>query len=86
MVLRLERKGEPDHEEVLDAAHLAIHFSPVRGTSKAPVHVAFRKQVHKPRGAKPGLVHLSGGRIMTVRVQPERTERLLRSARTRDAP
>ena len=63
---------------VLDAAHLAIHFSPVRGTDRAPVHVVAAKHVHKPKGAKPGLVSLSGGRILEVRVQHERLEALLR--------
>ena len=67
-----------EDEEVLDAAHLAIHYSPVRGTDRAPVHVATAKHVHKPKGAKPGLVNLSGGRILEVRVQQERLEALLR--------
>lgn len=79
VVLRLERGQEPDPEEVLDAAHLAIHFSPLRGADRAAVHVARKKFVHKPRGAKAGLVTLSGGRILQVRVQPGRMERLLRS-------
>ena len=78
VVLRLERGAEPEEEEVLDAAHLAIHFSPARGTDRAPVHVARRKHVHKPRGAKAGLVTLSGGRILEIRVQPARLEGLLR--------
>lgn len=77
VVLRLERGAEPDPEELLDAAHLAAHFSPLRGASRVQVHVAPRKAVHKPRGAKPGLVTLSGGRILSVRVQPERLTRLL---------
>ncbi len=77
VVLRLERDAEPDPEELLDAAHLAVHFSPLRAASRAAVHVARRKQVHKPRGAKPGLVTLSGGRILQVRMQPQRLQRLL---------
>ncbi|HVS11082.1 MAG TPA: NFACT RNA binding domain-containing protein [Planctomycetota bacterium] len=81
VVLRLERGAEPDPEELLDAAHLAAHFSPLRGRPKIQVHVARRKEVHKPRGAKPGLVQLSGGRVLALRVQPERLERLLASAR-----
>ncbi len=80
VVLKLARNAEPDSDEVLDAAHLAIHFSPLREAHKADVHVARRKEVHKPRGAKPGLVTLSAGRRMTVRVQPARLERLLRGS------
>lgn len=78
VVLRTPRGQEPDGEEVLDAAHLAIHFSPVRGTDRAPVHVVAAKHVHKPKGAKPGLVNLSGGRILEVRMQQDRLEALLR--------
>lgn len=77
VVLRLSHGAEPDPEELLDAAHLAVHFSPLRGAARVQVHVAPRKAVHKPRGAKPGLVTLSGGRILHVRVQPERLTRLL---------
>jgi predicted ribosome quality control (RQC) complex YloA/Tae2 family protein len=82
VVLRLERGAEPDPEEVLDAAHLAAHFSPLRDARRVQVHLAPRKQVHKPRGAKPGLVHLSGGRVLSLRVQPERLRRLLQPERS----
>jgi predicted ribosome quality control (RQC) complex YloA/Tae2 family protein len=77
VVLRLAGKPEPDPEELLDAAHLAVHFSPLRGATRANVHVARGKDVHKPRGAKPGLVTLSGGKTLSLRLQPERLQRLL---------
>ena len=66
---------------MLDAAHLAVHFSPLRGAPRADVHVARRKEVHKPQGAKPGLVTLSGGKLLGVRLEPERLARLLGSGR-----
>ena len=66
-----------EYRELLDAAHLAVHFSPLEGATKARVHVAPRKLVHKPRGAKPGLVTLSGGKVLDLRLQPERLQRLL---------
>lgn len=81
VVLATQGDREPDPEALLDAATLAVHFSPARGGSVVPVHVARRKQVHKPRGAKPGLVSLSAGRILQVRVQQERLDRLLRSSK-----
>jgi predicted ribosome quality control (RQC) complex YloA/Tae2 family protein len=43
--------------------------------------VAKKKFVHKPKGAKAGLVTLSGGRILKVRMQQGRLDALLRSAR-----
>lgn len=77
VVLRLEGGAEPDDEEVLDAAHLALHFSPLRGARKAAIHVARCKEVKKPKGAPPGLVMLSGGRTLQLRVEEERLKRLL---------
>ncbi|MCB9904212.1 MAG: NFACT family protein [Planctomycetes bacterium] len=83
VILRTEGKGDPDQEDVLDAAHLAVHFSPLRGAGKASVHVARRKEVHKPRGAKAGLVTLAGGKKLDLRLQPERLQRLLEQGRDR---
>lgn len=80
VILRMDRGKEPDSEEVLDAAHLALHFSPLKNAASGAVHVASRKQVHKPKGAPPGLVTLSGGRTLDLRVEPERLQRLLRGA------
>ena len=81
VVLIVEKGAEPHPEELLDAAHLAVQFSPLAGATKARVHVARRKEVHKPRGAKPGLVTLSGGKILDLRMQPDRLQRLLRTHR-----
>jgi len=77
VVLCLQGKKEPDPEEVLDAATLSVHFSPLREATRADVHTARVKEVKKPRGAKPGLVTLSGGKTLHVRMQPERLQRLL---------
>ena len=78
VVLRLERGQEAPQEAILEAGMLAVHFSPARQTGRAQVHVAPIKQVHKPRGAKPGLVTLSGGKTMHVRVKQTRLAELLR--------
>jgi predicted ribosome quality control (RQC) complex YloA/Tae2 family protein len=81
VVLVLAGRSEPDPEDLLDAAHLAVHFSPLRGARKARLHLARCKEVHKPRGAKPGLVHLSGGKTWELVLQPARLERLLGGSR-----
>ncbi|MFN0007054.1 MAG: NFACT RNA binding domain-containing protein [Planctomycetota bacterium] len=79
VVLVLQKGADPDSEELIDAAHLAVHYSPMREAGRVRVHVAHRKEVHKPRGAKAGLVQLSGGKILDVRMQPDRLRRLLGS-------
>lgn len=81
VILRLGKGQEPDPRALQEAALLAVYFSPARDRRCAPVHVARRKEVHKPRGAKPGLVTLSGGRILQVETQQARLEGLLRSRR-----
>ena len=85
VVLCLEGRKEAEEEELLDAMHLAVHFSPLKSAAKASVHVARCKEVHKPRGAKPGLVTLSGGRNVMVRMQPERLKRLLADRRPQES-
>lgn len=70
--------GRPlDGETLLDAATLAVHHSPARGEAAADVTYLPRKLVRKPRGAKPGLVTLSGGKTIYLRVEPARLARLL---------
>jgi len=77
VIVPLARGAEPDPEDVLDAGHLAVWFSPLKEAAKADVHVARRKEVKKPKGAPAGLVHVAGGRTLAVRMQPERLRRLL---------
>jgi len=79
VILRVSGAMQPDPEEILDAAHLALHFSPLKNASSGSIHVAARKQVHKPKGAPPGLVTLSGGKTLDLRMEPERLARLLES-------
>lgn len=77
VILRTQRGVAPDPEDLLDAAVLAVHFSPLRGASRADVHVVPCKQVKKPKGAPPGLVQVAGGKNLHMRSDPERLQRLL---------
>ena len=78
VILRTGRGVQPSERALQDAALLAVHFSPARGATYCDVHLVERKHVHKPKGAKPGLVTLAGGKILRVRAQPERLATLLR--------
>jgi predicted ribosome quality control (RQC) complex YloA/Tae2 family protein len=76
VVIRLG--GAPlDQETLLDAAHLAAHFSDARGEPQAEVAWTRAKHVRKPRGAAPGAVTYSQEKVMRLRVEPERLARLL---------
>ena len=77
VILRTEGRTEAPQESLLDACELALHFSKQRGASRAAIHVAPIKNVVKPRGAKPGLVQVRGGRELMLRHEPARLTRLL---------
>jgi predicted ribosome quality control (RQC) complex YloA/Tae2 family protein len=77
VVLRTEGRADPPSEAVLDACELAVHFSKQRNASRADVHVVPIKNVRKPKGAKPGLVVVHGGKSIHLRRSPARLERIL---------
>lgn len=77
VVVRLDRGKAPDQESLLDAAHLAVHFSDARGESSADVAWTRVKHVRKPKGAPPGAVTYSQEKVIVLRVEPARVERLL---------
>ncbi|OUS42762.1 hypothetical protein BE221DRAFT_201628 [Ostreococcus tauri] len=71
-------------ETIIDAAVLAAKNSKANQVGRAQVSLVRCRQVSKPRGAKPGLVQLSGDiRTVTVNVKDE-AERLERLMATKD--
>jgi predicted ribosome quality control (RQC) complex YloA/Tae2 family protein len=76
-VVRLDRGKAPDQETFLDAAHLAVHFSDARGEPQAEVAATRAKHVRKPKGSAPGAVTYSQEKVVLLRVEPPRLERLL---------
>jgi predicted ribosome quality control (RQC) complex YloA/Tae2 family protein len=77
VILRTEGRPDPPSEAVLEACELAVHFSKFKNASRADVHVVPIKNVRKPKGAKPGLVTVHGGRTVHLRRTPKRLERIL---------
>jgi len=79
VVLRTEGRTDPPAEALLEACELAVHFSKHRKATQADVLVAPIKNVRKPKGAKPGLVWVTGGRMVRLRRDAKRLERVLAS-------
>jgi predicted ribosome quality control (RQC) complex YloA/Tae2 family protein len=79
VILRTEGRDDPPSEAVIDACELAVHYSKAKNATRADVHVVPIRNVKKPKGAKPGLVHVHGGRTIHLRRIPSRLERLLAS-------
>ena len=78
VILRTEGNEDPPPEAILDACELSVHFSKQKNAGRADVHVVPIKNVKKPKGAKRGLVYVTGGKSIHLRREPERLERLLR--------
>lgn len=79
VILRTEGRSDPPSESLLDACELAVHFSKQKNAGRADVHVVPIKQVKKPKGAKRGLVWVTGGRTVNLRRDEARLDRLMKS-------
>jgi predicted ribosome quality control (RQC) complex YloA/Tae2 family protein len=77
VVIRLDKGKSPDQETLLDAAHLAVHFSDARGEPVCDVAWTRARFVKKKKGTPPGAVTYSQERVVPLRTEPKRTERLL---------
>jgi len=77
VILRTGGRDDPPQEALLEACELAVHFSKQRNASRSNVHVVPIKNVKKPKGAKPGLVYVTGGKTLHLRRDPGRLARIL---------
>lgn len=77
VVIRVPRGKPCPPETLLDAAHLAVHFSKIRGATTADVLHTQRKWITKPKKAPPGRVSVSKSSTLGLRVEPDRLARLL---------
>lgn len=66
-------------EALVDAATLAAHFSRLKGDANPDVQYAKRSQLRRVRGGAPGQVVVHNERVIALRWEPTRLERLLRS-------
>jgi predicted ribosome quality control (RQC) complex YloA/Tae2 family protein len=79
VVLPLDRGADVEQETLLDAAHLALHFSRRAGEPRGEVAWTRARLVKRVKGGAPGQVTYSGEKVLVIRVEPARLERLLRS-------
>ncbi|MDH4281654.1 MAG: NFACT RNA binding domain-containing protein [Myxococcales bacterium] len=66
-------------ETLVDAATLAAHFSDLRAETVVDVLYTPRKLVHKRKGSAVGSVTLGAEKVIALRLEPERLQRLLKS-------
>lgn len=77
VVIPLDKGEEVPSDLLIDGAHLAAHFSDARGEAVVDVQWAPRRYVRKPKGSAPGAVVVDREKVLVLRVEPERLERLL---------
>jgi len=77
VIVRTPRDGQLPGETLLDAGHLAMHFSRIRGARGADVVYTQRKNVRRAGKAGPGRVNYSAARTIRIRFDEARIRRLL---------
>lgn len=79
VIVALAKNAALSQEALLDAATLAVHFSSLRGEAIVEVSYVPRKHVRKPKGAAPGSVTVTREKVLGLRFEPARLERLIRT-------
>ena len=79
VIVRLTKGQSCSPEVLVDAATLAAHFSDLRGESILDVLYTPRRFVHKRKGSPVGSVTLGSEKVIAVRIETGRLERLLKS-------
>lgn len=64
-------------EELIDAAHLAAHFSEAREERIVDVQYTERRYIRKPKGSPPGAVMVDREKVLVLRIEPELLRSLL---------
>jgi len=77
VVVPLQRGEQVPEQRLIDAAHLALHFSPIKEEPRGEVACTFARFVRKPRDAGPGAVIYTRERVLLIHVERARLERLL---------
>ncbi|HLL81949.1 MAG TPA: NFACT RNA binding domain-containing protein, partial [Longimicrobium sp.] len=79
VVVPLARDAVLPQELLLDAAHLALHNSLLKGEPRGEVIYTYARFVRKMKGGGPGQVVYTREKGFLVRMEPERLKRLLES-------
>jgi len=77
VVVPLDKGEDCPPELLVDAAHLAAHFSDARGEQVVDVIHTPRRYVRKQKGLPVGAVRVDREKVIALRIEPERLARLL---------
>jgi predicted ribosome quality control (RQC) complex YloA/Tae2 family protein len=77
VVVPLDRSSTCPSEVLVDAAHLAAHFSEARDEAVVEVQYTPRRYLRKPKGSAPGLVVVDREKVLVLRREEGRLRALL---------
>jgi len=77
VVVPLDKNASCPPELLVEAAHLAAHFSEARDERVVEVQYTPRRYLRKPRGSAPGLVVVDREKVLVLRREEETLRRLL---------
>ncbi len=77
VIVPLDKGHTCPAEDLIDAAHLAAHFSDAREEKVVDVQYAERRHLRKPKGSAPGFVIVDREKVVVLRVEPELLRTLL---------
>lgn len=77
VIVPLDKGQTCPSELLIDAATLAAHFSDARGETVCEVTYVLRRYVRKPKGSAPGAVTYDHEKVLVLRLEDERLQRLL---------
>ena len=77
VIVPLEKNTSCPGDVLVDAAHLAAHFSEARGESVVEVQYTPRRYLRKPRGSAAGLVVVDREKVLLLRREDDRLRALL---------
>lgn len=79
VVIKVNKNCDPDEETLKDAMHLALFYSKAQGQKEGEVVVTQCKYVARIGKNAPGKVQLSKHKVIFVKIDPRRLERLSHS-------
>jgi hypothetical protein len=77
VIVPLEKNKACPGDLLIEAAHLAAHFSEAREEAIVEVQYTPRRYLRKPKGAAPGLVVVDREKVLVLRVERDKVTRLL---------
>jgi fibronectin-binding protein A (FbpA)/ribosomal quality control pathway NFACT family protein len=77
VIVTLEKNSVCPSDVLVEAAHVAAHFSEGREEGVIEIQYTPRRYLRKPRGAAPGMVIVEREKVLVLRVDPAMITRLL---------